>query len=505
MTFTRALALVLTAALIGAAPPKKPAPKPPSVISIVINNTKLPLEPPPRFQNGQLFVPVRRTIEALGLQFNRAGSTIWTDIGANHVSLTVGSKVAHNGPSTLELGAAPMEVKNVLYAPLRFFTDVLGAQATYDRATKTVSIDAELMGRSNTGIVQHGNRIERFGTATAVDVNSDPPTITLAINGTVKTVPISRNAYVEMHDVDANVKDPGELGDVRPGDFVRLYMDSAGHTSRIEDAFGSYYDVVAAATGDRFVLRDGHVIVPSRTTQVSINGQPAQISDVRVSDMASVRYNVESNEVRSILISRKIASTGVAAAGPAISSVDLDADHALKAGESITVTVRGTPGGAATFDIGPYVTNVSMAERAPGVYTASYSLPRSANFTDVPIIAHLRVAGRDAPDQQSSRTLSVAGSAPGIRDFAPDQGAVVNTSHPAIYATFASEAVGINPSSIVLWVNGRDVTANSVRTDRYIQYMPSYTYPSGTVRVTVRVADRAGNTTTKSWSFSIKK
>lgn len=505
MKFRRASALVLTAALIAAAPHAKPAPKPPSVISIVINNTKLPLEPPPRFQGGQLFVPVRRTIEALGLQFNRDGKTIWTDVGANHVSLTVGSKIARDGSSALELGAAPLEIKDVLYAPLRFFTDVLGAQASYDRASKTVTIDAELVGRSDAGVVQHGNHVERFGTATAIDIDSDPPTITLAGNATVKTVPISRNAYVEMHDVDANVTDPGELGDVRPGDYVRLYMDAAGHVSRIEDAFGSYYDVVAAATADRFVLRDGHVIVPSRTTQVSINGAPAQIGDVKVGDTASVRYNIESNEVRSILITRKLASTGVAATGPAITSVDLDADHPLKAGESITVSVHGTPGGAATFDIGPYVTNVSMAERAPGVYTGNYALPRSSNFTDVPIIAHLRVAGRNAADQQSSRTLSVAGSPPGIRDFAPDQGSVVNTNRPAIYATFASEAVGINASSAVLWVNGRDVTANSVRTERYIQYMPSYTYPAGVVRVTVRVSDRAGNTTTKSWSFTIKK
>ena len=354
--------------------------------------------------------------------------------------------------------------------------------------------------------MQHGNRIERFGTATAVDVDSDPPTITLSANATVKTIPISRNAYVEMHDVNANVTDPGELGDVRAGDFVRLYMDTRGHVSRVEDAYGSYYDVVAAATGDRFVLTDGHVIVPSRTTQVSLNGKPAQMSDVKVGDTASVRYNIESNEIRSILLTRKIdATTPATANGPAISSVDLDADRPLRAGQSITVTVHGTPGGAATFDIGPYVTNVAMAERSAGTYVGTYALPRTANFNDVPIFAHLRVAGVNAPDAQSSRTLSVAGSAPGIRDFAPDQGAVVNSNRPAIYATFATEAVDVNPSSIILWVNGRDVTANTVRTPHYIQYLPSYTYPAGTVRVTVRVSDRAGNTTTKSWSFSIKK
>ena len=34
-----------------------------------------------------------------------------------------------------------------------------------------------------------------------------------------------------------------------------------------------------------------------------------------------------------------------------------------------------------------------------------------------------------------------------------------------------------------------------MRTAQFIQYLPSYAYPNGAVRVTVRVADLAGNTT----------
>ena len=62
----------------------------------------------------------------------------------------------------------------------------------------------------------------------------------------------------------------------------------------------------------------------------------------------------------------------------------------------------------------------------------------------------------------------------------------------------------MNPSSAMLWVDGRDVTSECVRTSQFIQYLPSYEYPNGSVRVTVRVSDEAGNTTTKSWSFTIR-
>ena len=56
----------------------------------------------------------------------------------------------------------------------------------------------------------------------------------------------------------------------------------------------------------------------------------------------------------------------------------------------------------------------------------------------------------------------------------------------------------------MLWINGRDVTSETVRTTQFVQYLPSYTYPDGKIHVTVRVGDQAGNTTTKSWDFTIR-
>lgn len=494
-------ALCLVLALLGAASP----PKPPTAISIVINGNVLPLEPPARFESGRLFVPVRRIIEGLGLDFNRSGNRITTQVGARTVEMTIGSRLAHIDGEAVMLDASPLEIKDVLYAPLRFFTDVLGAQATYDRKSRAVNIVAQLVGRSYDGIVTSNEHIERFGTVGAVDVDSDPPTLTLNYNSAVRTIPIAKNAQIEMHDVDANVTVPGELGDVRPGDFARVYMEKSGHVDRVEDAYGSHNGAIAAITSDEFVLDDGHVISPTRTTQISLNGASSQVPDLLVGDRVTVRYNVETSEVREVLVSRAVSATsGPDAGGPRILNVETNVAHALRAGDTIDVTLRGTPQGAASFDIGPYVTNLAMAERAPGVYDASYSIPRGANFSEVPIIGHLRVAGRVAPDMQALQTISASSSPPGIADFAPDSGALVNTSHPAVFVTFAADAVPVNPSSILLWVNGRDVTANCVRTEKFIQYMPAYSYPNGTVHVTVRVADRAGNTTTKSWNFTIK-
>ncbi len=485
--------------LLGTTP--APAPRP---IAIVINGDTLSLQPPPRYDHGILFVPVRRTLEALGLSFDRSGNRITTQVGSKTVTLVLDSRVAEVDGGRLQLEAPPMEVASVLYAPLRFFTDVLGAQAHVDRKANAVIIVAQLVGRSANGLVSTGNGYERFGTVAAVDVLSDPPTLTLGYGGGVKTIPIGANAIVEVEDVNVNVTSPGELGDVRPGDFARVEMRKDGHVERLVDEYGSRNGHIVAIAGNEFVLEDGQVIGAGRTTEISLNGKAASISDLRPNDQVTVRYNVETNEVREILAGRSTTvGSGAAIGAVGITSVESDASRPLRAGDTIHVTLHGTPHGSATFDIGSDVANQAMQERMPSVYVGSYTIPQGANFDDVALIGRLS-SGNSTAEAAAPRTVSASSVPPGIADFAPDANATVNTSRPAVYASFAADAVGVNPSSVLLWINGRDVTSECVRTAQFVQYLPSYAYPDGPIHVTVRVADQAGNTTTKSWSFWIR-
>lgn len=482
-------ALLLLAAVAGPRP-----------IGIVINGNALSLDPPPRFEHGLLYVPVRRTIEALGLAFDRSGNRIVTQIGSKTVVLTIGSRIAQVDTAELPLEGPLLEIKDVLYVPLRFFTDILGAQAHFDRRSNTVTIVAQLVGRSSRGLIRIGSGFARFGTVDAVDVLSDPPTLTLEYNGGVKTIRISPNAAIDVEDVNVNVTSPGELGDVRPGDFARVEMRKDGRVERVIDEFGSRNGHIVAIAGDEFVLEDGQVISPGRTAEISLNGKAAAFSDLEPNDEVSVRYNVETNEVREILASRKIATV---AQRVAIESIETDAQHPLRAGDTIAVTLRGTAGAAATFDIGSDVTNQAMHEQSPGLYEGTYVIPRGANFDDVALIGRL-ASGSAVAHAAAPQMISASSTPPGIADFAPDAGATVNTNRPAVYASFAADAVPVNPSSAMLWVDGRDVTPECVRTTQFIQYVPSYEYRSGPVRVTVRVSDEAGNTTTKSWTFTIQ-
>ncbi|HVS46473.1 MAG TPA: copper amine oxidase N-terminal domain-containing protein [Verrucomicrobiae bacterium] len=473
-------------------------------IAIVLNGDRLRVDASPRVYHYHLFVPVRRIIQALGLDFSRSGTAVITHVGAKTITLRIGSATAFVDGEPIALDAPPIEIKDVLYAPLRFFTNVLGAQSSYDPAANVVTIVAQLVGRSGDGLTTHGKVVDQQGTATAIDLDSVPPTITLTFNASVRTVEVEPNAIVDLQDVNASVTIPGELSDVRPGDFVQLTGDRVG-VRHVIDEFGSRVGTVQAVADGQLVLNDGHVIVPTRSTKISIDGVAATVADLRPGDAVTVRYNIESNETRELLVSRPVAPAS-AAPGQAVGivSVQTNATGPLRAGERLDVSIHGTPRGAANFDIGPYVSAISASERQPGVYTGSYTIPSGANFADVPIIAHLRANGQDALAVGSSSTISASSSPPGVTDFAPDSGATVNNARPAIYATFTSDAVAVNPSSANLWVNGRDVTSDSVRTARFIEYTPGLSYPDGQVRVTVRVADLAGNVTSKAWSFTIR-
>ena len=119
----------------------------------------------------------------------------------------------------------------------------------------------------------------------------------------------------------------------------------------------------------------------------------------------TVRYNVQTNEVREILASRVVASAPAGGdASVRIDAVNSDANHPLRPGDTIHVTLHGTPGGSATFDIGSDVVDQLMQQRSPGVYNGNYTIPRGANFADVALIGRLTVgnATAQAPAPQTA-------------------------------------------------------------------------------------------------------
>ncbi|HEX5275886.1 MAG TPA: copper amine oxidase N-terminal domain-containing protein [Candidatus Rubrimentiphilum sp.] len=496
------LACVLAAVVLTAAvhAPKHPG-KTIRPIAVILNGIHLSVNPGPQFYRYHLLVPVRRIIEALGLQFIRSGRDVTTYVAAKQITLTIGSTRALVDGDPVYLDAAPVEIGNTLYAPLRFFTAALDAQASFDRQTNSVEIVSSLIGRSAPGTTGAGTKTR--GTVTAVDLDSSPATMTLTYNASIRTLPIDPAAQVIVQDVNTGTSNSGELADIHAGDWAEVLVDKAGRVKHVVDAYGSHTGTIAAAASGVVVLGDGQVISPSRDTAITLNGDAVTIDRLQVGDAVSVRYNIDTSEPRQIIATRK----GIISASPgpvAIAALSVSPQRPLRKSDTLYVIMHATPGGVASYDLGPYVTGLPLREGTAGTYSGNYKVGAGVNFANAPVFGHLSVRGLAPATWESPALVSISTEPPGINDFAPGNGVTVNNSRPSIYATFVSGVVPVNASSAKIEVNGHDVTSSATRSDRFIDYMPQVDYGNGPVRVIVRVADQAGNTSTKSWTFYIK-
>jgi hypothetical protein len=104
---------------------------------------------------------------------------------------------------------------------------------------------------------------------------------------------------------------------------------------------------------------------------------------------------------------------------------------------------------------------------------------------------------------QAPDPLDIITSPPTVQDVAPDDGARINNQRPNIYASFSTTGdEGMDESSLRMFVNGRDVSAQATRTPQFIAYLAPSDIGAGRVIVEVRGADKAGNRVSYKWSFT---
>jgi hypothetical protein len=193
-------------------------------------------------------------------------------------------------------------------------------------------------------------------------------------------------------------------------------------------------------------------------------------------------------------------------ARPVINSFTHDGRGWLRAGSTLHATLRGTAGGQASFRIPGLTEAVPLRETAPGEYTGAWQIPadQPVQLTDAAVIGSLQVGGASAPLIQAARTISVDAMPPRVRDRSPDPNSRVTTARPNIYAVFADQGSGVDPGSVRLLVDGRDVTANAEVTRDFISYRPASDLPAGRQTVQIIQRDKAGNRQRTTWQFTVQ-
>ena len=201
-----------------------------------------------------------------------------------------------------------------------------------------------------------------------------------------------------------------------------------------------------------------------------------------------------------------VANPGTDADGvPQVTSLTHTEGTAFRAGQTLFVTLKGTPGGTAAFMM-PGVAkaqSVGMRESPPGTYIGSYTVPAGVAVKGAAILAAIQKNGKSSPLLQSSDMVTIDGVGPTIRNLSPAPNAALPPGRPLIYGTYSEGVTGISSGATKLLVNGKDVTADATITDAFFSYKPGADLPAGVNTVKVAAGDAAGNVISREWSFKV--
>lgn len=472
-------------------------------IRVVLDGQTLAFDVPPVEVQGRVLVPLRGIFERLQayVEFDEATRTVHVRRGTVTVRLELGSRIAYinDRPTTLDVPATAIQGRTMV--PLRFVSEALGAVVEWDGTTRTVVITTTGAAAPRPAAPSAPQPSVIEGVLLAVNVERSR--ITVARENVAYTVTVTPDTAITRINVDTNTGGSVSLGELRRGDQVRVTVDAQSRALAIRATYRLVFGRIEVLTARLVVLEGGDAYRFAPEVDVRIDGRPAKPSDLRPGMTATLRLNPQTNEVWGIEVQRTAQLPTPPTPGPVVvSRFEVSPREPLRAGQTLTVTLVGTPGGRATFSIGDSIRDVPMAERQPGVYVGTFTVRPGDDVTNAPVFGRLVVGNAVSPLVQSAAPVTIDTRPPRILEVAPAAGARVPNNRPTIVVV-ADDGPGSGIRRFRLFVRGREVTQEASQSDRILTYTPPQPLSDGRVEVRVQVVDRAGNPTEEEWAFVI--
>jgi hypothetical protein len=503
---SKVITAVLACFIIAAAPPP-----------IVVDGSPLPASASTQL-HGISYVTLRALGDALGATASYDGrlreAVLTTEF--REVVMPIGQPVLFvNGARRASVPPAILQDGKVL-VPLRAAVAAAGAVIRYDSAAHAIDISTAGVAsapypRVTAPPVPSTNTLE--GTVTEVRASMVPPAVAVSVDQLSYTITVPEGTQIQFRDTRGGSTGSGPLSQVRPGDTLIATLDASGHVISMADIFTGYAGTIAAVSGQNMVLTNGRVVESAAgQTAVTLDGRSATFAQLSAGDLVTVRADPRTGKVRDVVAltpgglkttATATPSTGGSASAVSISNVTDDATHAFRVGQTLHVTVDGTAGASATFDLSNVIVDNPMHETQPGHYEGAYLVEVGTNLVDAPIIVRLEKDGVTA-QAEGPDPLAIITSPPSVLDAKPDSESAVNNPRPNVYVTFSTFGDrGMDAQSLKLVIDGKDVTAAATKTAEFISYYPSADLQPGAITVEVSGADTAGNRLSYRWTFQV--
>lgn len=111
---------------------------------VIINGSTFSFDTPPRIEQGTTLVPLRGIFEALGadVSWDANTQTVNASKGNTQLRLAIGSKHAYQNGTLINLSIPAKIVQGSTFVPLRFVSETLGANVSWDNKTETILIQS---------------------------------------------------------------------------------------------------------------------------------------------------------------------------------------------------------------------------------------------------------------------------------------------------------------------------------------------------------------------------
>lgn len=511
---------------------------------------------PPTSKSGRLLVPLRGVFEALGaiVDYDAPTRTIDALRGDTRLKLTLGSTLAFvNGQSvTLDTPAETLLGRTMV--PLRFVGEAFGANVVWNAQERSVVISSPFTPPPATPPVvtpppatdpvpnpPTETPEEQNVQGTIVSVSDRQPyRITIRTNNVEQTYETQRNAQFERRPLlNRSTPDnpvygtiiPINANDLRAGETVQLTLNRRNRATRVTTMPSVTVAKVLSTNGARITLDDGRnlpLVIGPNLRYVNPQGQEADTANLRPGDEIVLFISPETRRVYQVSAFRNDLNSALGrnveddylppvnddqTAGEGRIQIDLVTfttnnpnGITAKAGDVVTVNVRGTAGLRGTFDLSGRATNLPLRERAQraGHYFGSYTVRQGDDVTNGRVTVRLVAANGDELTQQSLDTISIDTEAPMVIGNRPLTGASVNNARPNIVIYAEELGSGLAPSTISITSGGEtfEVPATAEQT-RSVSAVPQRDL-SGRVDVRAEIRDEAGNSTTHEFSFTVR-
>lgn len=473
---------------------------------------------PLRTPSNALLVPLRGIFEALGatVRFDALTRSVTAVRGETTVLLRLGEAVGHVNETPVPLQVPAQSVDGTTLVPLRFIAEAFGASVKWDPALKTVAIStakpvAPVSGAGTVVVKPVEVAPPPSGVLVAVDISARTIGIRTAA-GVVENVELSSEAVV-LSGTTGGESVRRDIAALRRGDQVVVKARDAQLRAIVLEATygevaGTVEAVVPAPDGLRLALAGGKVLdvaLDVRTTRkgsANLTPVPSSVTEIAKGDRVVVRTSPLDGRPSEISV---LADAPKPVVALRITRVSHDAaGRWLRSGESVKVIVDATPGAKGTAAIPGVVDQAAaLTESSPGVYTATLIVPAGVVAKDRKVSVVLTSAPETLRTAEGTDPVSVDTVAPDPGTLAPSANSETAERRPVVSATYSDNGSGVDARKVRLVVDGVDVTGMAAVADSFLSYRPEADLATGVHAVAMELADTAGNTVRREWTFTI--